>query len=68
MSRISEMLSGNTSSSEQQQQQIRDAVWQHLVEENLFITYMASETSMPPEPPTTPPWAAWVSPRATSGS
>ena len=37
MSRISEMLSGNTSSSEQQQQQIRDAVWQHLVEENLFI-------------------------------
>ena len=37
MSRISEMLSGNTSSSEQQQQQIRDAVWQHLVDENLFI-------------------------------
>ena len=37
MSRISEMLSGNTSSSEQQQQQIRDAVWKHLVEENLFI-------------------------------
>ena len=37
MSRISEMLSGNTSSSEQQQQQIRDAVWQRLVEENLFV-------------------------------
>ena len=37
MSRISEMLSGNSSTSEQQQKQIRDAVWQHLVEENLFI-------------------------------
>ena len=36
-SRISELLSGNTSSSEQQQKQIRDAVWQRLVDENLFI-------------------------------
>ena len=36
-SRINELMSGNTSSSEQQQQQIRDAVWQRLVEENLFI-------------------------------
>ena len=36
-SRISEMLSGNTSTSEQQQKQIRDAVWQRLVDENLFI-------------------------------
>ena len=36
-SRINEMMSGNTSSSEQQQKQIRDAVWQRLVEENLFI-------------------------------
>ena len=35
--RINELMSGNTSSSEQQQQQIRDAVWQRLVEENLFI-------------------------------
>ena len=37
MSRINELMSGNTSSSEQQQQQIRDAVWQRLVDENLFI-------------------------------
>ena len=36
-SRINELMSGNTSSSEQQQQQIRDAVWQRLVDENLFI-------------------------------
>lgn len=36
-SRINEMMSGNTSSSEQQQKQIRDAVWQRLVEENLFV-------------------------------
>ena len=36
-SRISEMLSGTSSSSEQQQKQIRDAVWQHLVDQNLFI-------------------------------
>ena len=36
-SRISEMMSGTSSSSEQQQKQIRDAVWQKLVEENLFI-------------------------------
>lgn len=36
-SRINELMSGTTSNSEQQQQQIRDAVWQRLVEENLFI-------------------------------
>ena len=36
-SRINELMSGNTSSSEQQQKQIRDAVWQRLVEENLFL-------------------------------
>ena len=36
-SRISEMLSGTSSSSEQQQKQMRDAVWQHLVDQNLFI-------------------------------
>ena len=36
-SRIKELMSGNTSSSEQQQKQIRDAVWQRLVEENLFV-------------------------------
>ena len=36
-SRISELMSGTSSSSEQQQKQIRDAVWQRLVEENLFI-------------------------------
>ena len=35
--RINEMLSGTSSSSEQQQKQIRDAVWQRLVDENLFI-------------------------------
>ena len=34
----------------------------------LPIPYMASATSMPPEPPSTPRWAAWASPRATSGS
>jgi peptidyl-prolyl cis-trans isomerase D len=37
MSRINELLSGNASSSEQQQIQIRNAVWQKLVDENLFI-------------------------------
>ena len=36
-SRISEMLSGTSSSSEQQQKQMRDAVWQNLVDHNLFI-------------------------------
>ena len=36
-SRISEMLSGTSSTSEQQQKQIRDAVWQNLVDQNLFI-------------------------------
>ena len=36
-SRINEMLSGTSSSSEQQQKQVRDAVWQRLIDENLFI-------------------------------
>ena len=36
-SRVSELLSGNTSNSEQQQQQIRNAVWQNFVDQNLFI-------------------------------
>ena len=36
-SRINEMLSGSSSSSEQQQKQVRDAVWQRLIDENLFI-------------------------------
>ena len=36
-SRISEQLSGNSASSEQQQQQIRNAVWQNFVDKNLFI-------------------------------
>ena len=35
--RINEMLSGTTSTSEQQQKQVRDAVWQRLIDENLFI-------------------------------
>ena len=35
--RISELLSGTSSSNEQQQKQIRDAVWQNLVDKNLFI-------------------------------
>ena len=35
--RINELLSGNSATSEQQQKQIRDAVWQRLVDENLFI-------------------------------
>ena len=36
-SHISEMLSGSSTSSEQQQKQMRDAVWQNLVDHNLFI-------------------------------
>lgn len=36
-SRINEMLSGTSSTSEQQQKQVRDAVWQRLIDENLFI-------------------------------
>lgn len=36
-SRISEQLSGSSASSEQQQQQIRNAVWQNFVDQNLFI-------------------------------
>ena len=36
-SRVSELLSGSSSSNDQQQKQIRDAVWQSLVDENLFI-------------------------------
>ena len=35
--RISELLSGTSSSNEQQQRQIRDAVWQNLLDQNLFI-------------------------------
>ena len=35
-SRISEQLSGNSASSEQQQQQIRNAAWQSLVDKYLF--------------------------------
>lgn len=35
--RINEMLSGNASTSEQQQKQVRDAVWQRLIDDNLFI-------------------------------
>ena len=37
ITRVNELLSGNSASSEQQQKQIRDAVWQRLVDENLFI-------------------------------
>ena len=36
-SRVSELLSGNSSSSESQQKQIRDAVWQNFLDKNLFI-------------------------------
>ena len=36
-SRVSEMLSGTSSTNEQQQKQIRDAVWQNFVDQNLFI-------------------------------
>ena len=36
-SRISEMMTGQSSTSEQQQKQVRDAVWQDLVDHNLFI-------------------------------
>ena len=36
-SRINEMLTGSSSTSEQQQKQVRDAVWQRLIDENLFI-------------------------------
>ena len=36
-SHISELLSGTSSTSEAQQKQIRDAVWQHFVDENLFV-------------------------------
>ncbi|MBQ9193252.1 MAG: SurA N-terminal domain-containing protein [Bacteroidales bacterium] len=35
--RVNEQLTGNSASSEQQQQQIRNAVWQHFVDQNLFI-------------------------------
>jgi len=37
MARLSEMMSGNSASSEQQQKQVRDAVWQSLLDKNLFI-------------------------------
>ena len=36
-SRINEMLTGTSSTSEEQQKQMRDAVWQRLVDNNLFI-------------------------------
>ena len=36
-SRVSEILSGQSSTSEQQQKQVRDAVWQNFVDQNLFI-------------------------------
>ena len=36
-SKVTEMLSGTSSTSEQQQKQIRDAVWQKFVDHNLFI-------------------------------
>ena len=36
-SRINELMTGTSSSSEQQQKQARDAVWQNLLDENLFI-------------------------------
>ena len=36
-SRVSELLSGTSSTNEQQQKQIRDAVWQSFVDQNLFI-------------------------------
>ena len=36
-SKVTEMLSGTSSTSEQQQKQIRDAVWQKFVDQNLFI-------------------------------
>ncbi|MBO5562461.1 MAG: SurA N-terminal domain-containing protein [Bacteroidales bacterium] len=36
-STVSEMLSGTSSSSEQEQRQIRDMAWQNLVFQNLFI-------------------------------
>ena len=36
-SRVSELLSGSSSTSEQQQKQIRDVVWQNFVDQNLFI-------------------------------
>ena len=37
LSRINELMSGTSSSSEQQQLQIRNAAWQKFVDENLFI-------------------------------
>ena len=36
-SEISEMMTGTSSSSEQQQKQIREVAWQNLLEQNLFI-------------------------------
>ena len=36
-SKVSEMITGNSSSSEQQQKQTRDAVWQWFVDQNLFV-------------------------------
>ena len=36
-SRINELMTGTTSNSEQQQQQLRNAVWQKFIDQNLFI-------------------------------
>ncbi|MBP5172598.1 MAG: SurA N-terminal domain-containing protein [Bacteroidales bacterium] len=37
LSRINELMTGTTSNSEQQQQQLRNSVWQKFIDENLFI-------------------------------
>ena len=37
LSRLQEMMTGSSSSSEQQQKQIRDAAWQSLLDEHLFL-------------------------------
>lgn len=34
---IAEMISGNTASSEEGQKQIRNAAWQHFIDQNLFL-------------------------------
>ena len=36
-SRVHELLSGSSASNEQQQKQVRDAVWQNFLDRNLFI-------------------------------
>ena len=37
LSRINELMTGTSSNSEQQQQQLRNTVWQKFIDENLFI-------------------------------